>query len=102
MSTSENRPYVTAAEAALALGYAQGNYITTLCAAGKIPGAYKSGRIWMLPTAWIEERKKLDAEQGIVRGTKSGGHVTTGAGLKRKRPAYQPTGRKPGRPKKTI
>jgi hypothetical protein len=95
------KPYITAAEAALALGYTHGGYLTTLCTAGKIPGAYKSGRIWMLPSAWVDAKKAQDAAQGIVRGVKPGGHVTTGAGLKRKRPAYTPTGKPPGRPRKS-
>jgi len=100
MNTLETRPYITAAEAALALGYTHGGYLTTLCKDEKILGAYKSGRIWMIPTAWVEERKAHDAALGIVRGTKRGAHVTTGAGQKRKRPEYKPTGRPPGRPKK--
>jgi len=54
----------------------------------------------MLPAAWVENKKAQDANLGIVRGIRAGGHVTTGAGLNRKRPDYKPTGRPPGRPKK--
>ena len=99
----ESRPYLTAASAAKELGYAPGrSHLTTLCAAGKVPGAYRDGRIWLVPATWVEEQKKSDAAAGIERGTgRIGRPVTTGAGLKRKRPAYKPTGKPMGRPKKT-
>ena len=106
MKIPENRPYLTAASAARELGYTDGTYITLRCRQGKIPEAYKDGGIWMVPTAWVEARKERDAVYGIVRGTKPGGHVTTGAGLRRKdrggaggRPGS--TGRQPGRPRKS-
>ena len=101
-----DKPYITAAEAALALGYTHGGYLTTLCTAGKIPGAYKSGRIWMLPSAWVEAKKAQDAAQGIVRGAgRVGRPVTTGAGLRRRDRGGAggrsgSTGRPPGRPRK--
>ena len=96
------RPYITAASAARELGYTISNYITDRCRRGKIPGAYQDGGIWLVPAAWVQAKKEQDAEHGIERGIKPGGHVTTGTGLKRKRPAYAytPTGKPPGRPKK--
>jgi len=108
MNTPENRPYMTASSAARELGYTQGGYLSTLCAAGKIPGAYKSGRIWLVPVVWVEEQKKKDAALGIKRGTgKAGRPVTTGAGLRRKDrggPGGSPnsTGKPRGRPKKAT
>ncbi|MCL2122494.1 MAG: hypothetical protein FWH34_00240 [Desulfovibrionaceae bacterium] len=105
METMENKhispSHIVAASAAREIGYAR-NYLTTLCTAGKVPGAMKDGRIWLVPVAWVEEQKKRDADAGIARGAgRIGRPVTTGAGLKRKRPAYTPTGRPPGRPKKS-
>ena len=99
---SAHRPYMNATEAARTLGYTQSAYLTRLCHNGKIPGAYKSGRIWFIPGAWVEEQKKKDAADGIKRGPgQTGRRITTGAGLNRKRPEYQPTGRPRGRPKKS-
>ena len=103
MNTPESRPYITAASAARELGYTNSAYITLRCRQGKIQGAYQDGGIWLVPVAWVESKKAQDAEYGIVRGTKPGGHVTTGAGMNRKRTpyAYKSTGRPPGRPKKS-
>jgi len=103
MMTESTRPYLTAAGAAKELGYSQGSAVTVLCNAGRVPGAYKAGRIWLVPAAWVEERKKADADAGIVPGKRPMGRpVTTGAGLNRKRipQAYKPTGRPKGRPRK--
>jgi hypothetical protein len=103
METTKSRAYMTAASAARELGYTQGGYITRLCRAGKLDGAYQDGGIWLVPVAWVKARKDHDDAAGIERGTgRIGRPVTTGAGLKRKRPEYihKPTGRPPGRPKK--
>ena len=102
MTTPSVRTHIIAASAAKELGYTQGSYITKLCHAGKVPGAYKDGRIWLVPVAWVEEQKKKDAAAGIERGTgRIGRPVTTGKGLNRKRtPHYKPTGKPFGRPKK--
>jgi hypothetical protein len=81
-------PFVTASTAARELGYTSSSYLRILCTTGKVPGAYKDGRIWLVPRAWIEQKKEQDVAQGIVRGTRPGRPVTTGAGLNRKRPAY--------------
>ena len=100
---TEKRPYLTAAGAAKELGYSQGSAVTVLCNAGRVPGAYKDGRIWLVPTVWVEERKKAEAAAGIEPGKRPMGRpVTTGAGLNRKRTpvAYKPTGRPMGRPRK--
>jgi len=102
MSTPENRPYITAASAARELGYTQSTYITSRCRLGQIQGAYQDGGIWLVPVAWVQVKKERDAAHGIVRGVKPGGHVTTGAGLKRKRPDYKPTGKPRGWPKKSV
>lgn len=93
-------PFLTAASAAKALGYASGSYLTLMCHAGKVPGAYKDGRIWLIPREWVEAKKKADEEAGIVRGKAVGRPVTTGTGTNRKRPAYVSNGRPRGRPPK--
>jgi len=102
-TTSPASPsHIIATSAARELGYVQGNYLTKLCQEGKIPGAYKDGRMWLVPVVWVEEQKKKDAELGIERGTgRIGRPITTGAGLNRTRtPHHKPTGRPRGRPKK--
>ena len=77
--------YLTSLEASAMLGELPTTGGTNICAlarAGKIPGAEKIGRDWLIPRAWAEEkaeRKKL---------AESGG--------KPKR------GRPPGRPKKPV
>jgi hypothetical protein len=94
----KKKPYLTAPQAAEELGYKKANYLTSRCQLGKIPGAYKAGSIWLIPTTWVEKKKEDDAQYGIIRGTRRGRHVTTGAGLARKRPGYTGTGNPPGRP----
>ena len=103
MDTAE-KPYMTTTEAGSVLGHASGRYLTKLCTEDKIPGAYRSGGIWLVPVAWVTQRKEADAKYGIERGTgRIGRPVTTGAGLNRKRKkyAYKPTGKPKGRPEKT-
>ena len=92
---------MTAASAARELGYTHSGYIARLCRLEKIPGAYQDGGTWFIPAAWVQTKKDQDAAAGIVRGLKPGGHITTGAGLNRKRPEYKSTGRPRGRPKKS-
>jgi hypothetical protein len=39
-----------------------GSYIRRLCSHGRLPGAYKAGRDWLVPAkvgeAWLAERRK--------------------------------------------
>ena len=95
-------PFMTATSAAKALGYANGSYLSVLCTAGKIPGAYKEGRIWFVPREWVIAKKKEDEAAGIQRGKKSGRPVTTGAGVNRNRPVYVSNGKPRGRPRKQV
>lgn len=101
MSESLN-PYLTAKEAGLFLGYANGVYIAKLCRedSTRPAGAYKAGNTWMIPREWVERRKTEDVAAGIVRDGTPGRKATTGTGLNRKRPAYVPKGTTPGRPRK--
>lgn len=104
-------PFMTATSAGHFLGYQDGSFITRLCKAGKVPGAYKDGRPWFVPREWVLAKKKEDDAAGIVRDGKRGGRITTGAGKQRKdrggaggdpyKHKYTPTGRPPGRPRKT-
>jgi len=93
--------YITAAGAATIMGQASsagGSNIRALAGAGKIPGAIKIGREWLIPRAWAEDRAAEKATRGRP--------VTTGAGVMRKDrggPGGSPyaTGNPTGRPKKT-
>jgi neutral trehalase len=83
-------PYLTASTAARELGYTSSVYLRILCNGGKIAGAYRDGKTWLIPREWVAARQQQDAAQGIVRGVRPGRPVTTGAGLNRKRPQYTP------------
>ncbi len=53
--------HVTVTEASERLGLApRAGYLTRLCRKGKIPGAYLSSGVWLIPVKWIfsEARKK--------------------------------------------
>lgn len=95
-------PFMTAASAAKALGYANGSYLSILCKTGKIPGAYQEGRIWFIPSDWVSAKQAADAAAGIQRGSKPGRPVTTGVGVNRTRPTYVSNGKPRGRPKKQV
>jgi len=70
--------FITSIEAAALLGESQttgGANIRTLARSGKIPGAEKVGRDWLIPRAWAEEkaeRKRLLAGDGKPRGRPPG------------------------------
>lgn len=100
-------PFMTASRAGRFLGYQDGSFITRLCKAGKIPGAYKDGRPWYVPREWVLQKKGEEEKAGIVRNGTRGRRITTGAGKQRKdrggpggNPYHTPTGRPRGRPKK--
>jgi hypothetical protein len=76
---------MTATGAARELGYSHSSYLSSRCRLGKIPGAYRDGGIWFIPTQWVTDKKAEDAAFGIVRGKKPGHPVTTGKGLGRNR-----------------
>jgi hypothetical protein len=86
--------YIPATDAARLNGYANNTLYRTWAREGRIPGAIKLGRDWLLPRAWVDSQPPTEERRGPGRP------VTTGAGLKRKRPAYKPTGKPKGRPKK--
>ncbi|WP_083823346.1 helix-turn-helix domain-containing protein [Desulfovibrio sp. 6_1_46AFAA] len=54
--------YYTTTEAAERLGYRTGDALRMKCAAGEIP-AYKVGKTWLIPEAWVE-----DAERETISG----------------------------------
>lgn len=98
-------PFMTATSAGHFLGYQDGSFITRLCKAGKVPGAYKEGPSWLIPRKWVLAKKAEDAAAGIVRDGTRGRRVTTGAGKQRKdrggpggdpyKYKYTPTGKTP-------
>ena len=58
--------YLTAARAAEMLGYAKSSKSSNLGAkakAGRIPGAIKLGRDWLLPLSWVEQKLAETAER---------------------------------------
>ena len=59
--------YYTVAEAAERLGYASPSTIKNGCQAGKIP-AYKVGKTWLIPEAWVLEQEKIGANGQGNRG----------------------------------
>ena len=84
-------------------GTAGGSNICALARAGKIPGAIKIGRDWLIPRAWAEE-KAAEREKDEEGRAKRGRPVTTGAGIQRRDrggPGGDPyaTGKPSGRPK---
>lgn len=62
--------YFTATEAAHALGYRDGSYLSRLCSQGKIV-AYKVGTVWLIPEVWVlaqqQEGPKGQGARGIER-----------------------------------
>lgn len=49
--------YYTTTEAAERLGYRTGDALRMRCASGEIP-AYKVGKTWLIPSAWVENEEK--------------------------------------------
>lgn len=59
--------YYTTKEAAEKLGYATTSYLARLCVSGEIP-AYKVGKTWLIPEAWVVEQTKKDIKGQGNRG----------------------------------
>ena len=59
--------YYTTKEAAEKLGYASTGTLANSCQAGKIP-AYKVGKTWLIPEAWVLEQEKIGANGQGNRG----------------------------------
>jgi len=100
--------YITSLEAAAMLGASPttgGANIRTLARDGKIPGAVKVGRDWLIPRIWAEEKAEEKKKAGTEGKAKRGRPVTTGAGKQRKDRGGTggdpyATGKPSGRPKK--
>ena len=101
--------YIPAAQAAEMIGYASGSKASTLrilARSGKIPGAIKIGRDWLLPAAWVQN-KVQEKKERLEAGRPFAGKITTGAGVQRKDrggPGGDPyaTGKPRGRPSKPL
>jgi len=79
--------YITTPGAAAMLGESGttgGANIRTLAREGKIPGAIKIGRDWLIPRAWAEKKAEEKAKTEEEGRAKRGRPVTTGAGKQRK------------------
>lgn len=66
--------YLTLAQAAQLLGYTDGSALRRYCQLDRIPGAYKIGKTWLVPTTWAEEEQKnpsLAPQGGRGKGRKS-------------------------------
>lgn len=50
--------WIPLSQAAEMLGYASTGTLRLYCLEGRIPGATKLGRNWVLPKSWIEEELK--------------------------------------------
>lgn len=59
--------YFTTAEAAAALGYADGTTIKLYCQRGQIL-AYKTGKTWLIPTEQIQQLADREYERNTRRG----------------------------------
>lgn len=59
--------YYTTAEAALKLGYASTGSLANGCQSGKIP-AYKVGKTWLIPEAWVLEQERMGIKGKGNRG----------------------------------
>ena len=53
--------HLTTTEAARRLGHRGTSWLTQLAAAGRIPGAEKHGRDWMIPAAALADLRRLRA-----------------------------------------
>ena len=63
--------YYTTKEAAEKLGYAAPDTIRQYIVAGKIHGALKIGKTWLVPEQWVIEQEKIapkgQGNRGITR-----------------------------------
>jgi hypothetical protein len=56
--------YISSAEAARMKGYADGSTYRLWAREGRIPGAIKAGRDWLLPRAWVDAQPLFDGRGG--------------------------------------
>lgn len=63
--------YYTTKEAAEKLGYAMPTTLKRFCADGKISGAVKVGKTWLIPESWVNAQKDIapigKGNRGITR-----------------------------------
>jgi len=64
----ETMRFVSSAEAARRKGYADGSTYRKWAREGRIPGAIKAGRDWLLPCAWLDAQPPDRAGPGCPRG----------------------------------
>jgi hypothetical protein len=65
--------YISALDAARLKGYANNTTYRTWAREGRIPGAIKIGRDWLLPRAWVDaqpDAENANAKVGKPRGKK--------------------------------
>ena len=62
-----SRPYETIAEAAQRLGYSPG-HLANLAKAGRIPGAHRYGRQWLLPSGCAMPERERPGRKPAQRG----------------------------------
>lgn len=60
--------YLTLTQAAEMLGYRDGSYLRRLCIDGRIVGAVKVGKTWLIPKTWAEEAQKQGESGQGARG----------------------------------
>jgi len=53
---------ISISDAAARLGYKDTNTLRILARDSKIPGAFKIGKTWALPLAWVEQKEKEEKE----------------------------------------
>ena len=63
---TELADYVPLTEAARLKGYASNSTYRAWAKAGRIPGAMKVGRDWVLPRAWVDAQPEVDKTGGRV------------------------------------
>lgn len=69
ITTPNNNELVSVVEAAQILGYEKtGATLRRMCAAGRVPGAEKKGRLWLVPNIWVEEQKNIPPQGKGNRG----------------------------------
>lgn len=50
--------YLPLSQAAQALGYTDSSALRHYCIRGRIPGATKLGKQWVIPKSWVDEELK--------------------------------------------
>lgn len=50
--------YLPLSQAAQALGYTNSTSLQQYCRNGRIPGAIKQGKLWLIPRIWVENELK--------------------------------------------